>query len=104
MQGRRKTAVMAMISAGLLVGVGACAGAMAAVAPGSWLCGVDKTTGFANDKTAKSWDITTCNCSPRPQELYPDGMMGTPASTARSASMAVNPCSRPVAMTLAAAA
>ena len=35
---------------------------------------------------------------------HPDGMIGRPASAARSASRALRPCSRPVAITLAAAA
>ena len=45
-----------------------------------------------------------CNCSPLDRSVHPDCMIGTPASAARRASIAVRPCNRPVAMTLAAAA
>ncbi len=44
------------------------------------------------------------NCSPPVRRHHPDRMIGTPASAARSASRALRPCSRPVAITLAAAA
>jgi hypothetical protein len=44
------------------------------------------------------------NCSPLDRSVHPDCMIGTPASAARRASIAVRPCNRPVAMTLAAAA
>ena len=44
------------------------------------------------------------NYSPPLRRDYPERMTGTPASAARRASSAVKPCSRPVAITLAAAA
>ena len=44
------------------------------------------------------------NCSLPDRPDYPVGMTGTPASAARRASIAVSPCNRPVAITLAAAA
>ena len=44
------------------------------------------------------------NCSPLPVRHHADRMIGLLARAARNASRAVMPCSRPVAMTLAAAA
>jgi len=49
-------------------------------------------------------DVSASNYSPPRRPGYPVGMTGTPAKAARRASIAVRPCNRPVAMTLAAAA
>ena len=48
--------------------------------------------------------VLASNCSPLPVRHHADRMIGLLARAARNASRAVMPCSRPVAMTLAAAA
>jgi hypothetical protein len=53
MTGRRKTATIAVVAAGLLAGVGA--GATAADTQRGWLCVADKAIGFRYDKLTKSW-------------------------------------------------
>ncbi len=61
-------------------------------------------TRAACDRADQVGSPNTGNCSPPDRPDYPVGMIGTPANAARRASIAVRPCNRPVAMTLAAAA
>ena len=75
-----------------------------------------KDPSFAQWTRAKSFDgfspfgpviatgLQPGNCSPLPVRHHADRMIGLLARAARNASRAVMPCSRPVAMTLAAAA